>query len=129
MSRPEAALKVLTHLHDKGLKLSIDDFGTGYSSLAYLKKLPVDELKIDQTFVFGITTDEDNIVIVRSTIELAQNMGLKVVAEGIEDQATLDLISSLHCDIAQGFHMGRPVPVDQLEQWLIDSPWGLKQAT
>jgi diguanylate cyclase (GGDEF)-like protein/PAS domain S-box-containing protein len=126
MSRPEAALKVLTQLHDKGLKLSIDDFGTGYSSLAYLKKLPVAELKIDQTFIFGITTDEDNLVIVRSTIELAQNMGLKVVAEGVEDQATMDLITSLHCDIAQGFHMGRPVPVDQLEQWLIESPWGLR---
>ncbi len=125
MSRPEAALKVLTQLHEAGFKLSIDDFGTGYSSLAYLKKLPVDELKIDQTFVFGIISDDDNAVIVRSTIELAQNMGLKVVAEGVEDQATMDMLRSLGCDLAQGYHMAHPMPVDQLDSWLKDSAWGL----
>lgn len=124
MSRPETALKVLTQLQEMGFKLSIDDFGTGYSSLAYLKKLPVHELKIDQSFVFGLTTNDDDGIIVRSTIDLAQNMGLKVVAEGIENQETLDLLLILRCDIAQGYHMSRPLPVRELELWLIDSTWG-----
>ncbi|MFC1748453.1 EAL domain-containing protein [Pseudomonadota bacterium] len=126
MSRPELALKVLMQLHDMGLKLSIDDFGTGYSSLAYLKKLPVHELKIDQSFVFGLTTNEDDAVIVRSTIDLAQNMGLKVVAEGVENQDVMNELATLDCDVAQGFHMSHPVSVEALEQWLACSPWGLE---
>ena len=124
MSRPETALKVLTQLHEMELKLSIDDFGTGYSSLAYLKKLPVNELKIDQSFVAGLTTNGDDAVIVRSTIDLAQNMGLKVVAEGVEDQAVLEALKILKCDFDQGYYMCRPIPVEELDQWLISSPWG-----
>lgn len=127
MSRPEMALKVLTQLHKMGHKLSIDDFGTGYSSLSYLKKLPVHELKIDKSFVLGLTTNDDDAVIVRSIIHLANNMGLKVVAEGVEDQDILDMLAILKCDIAQGYHMSHPLPVEELEQWLIDSPWGLKK--
>lgn len=127
MSRPEAALKVLTQLHEMGHRLSIDDFGTGYSSLSYLKKLPVSEIKIDQSFVFGLTSNDLDAKIVRSTIELAQNMELKVVAEGVEDQAVLNSLSTLNCDVAQGYHMSRPLPVEELEQWLISSPWGLKK--
>jgi EAL domain-containing protein (putative c-di-GMP-specific phosphodiesterase class I) len=127
MSRPETALTILTQLHGMGFKLSIDDFGTGYSSLAYLKKLPVYELKIDQSFVFGLTTNDDDAVIVRSTIDLAHNMGLKVVAEGVEDQDILNTLGILRCDIAQGYHMSRPVPVAELDQWLISSPWGLQK--
>jgi EAL domain-containing protein (putative c-di-GMP-specific phosphodiesterase class I) len=129
MSRPETALKVLTQLHKMGLKLSIDDFGTGYSSLAYLKKLPVQELKIDQSFVFGLSADDDDAVIVRSTIDLAQNMGLKVVAEGVEDQDVLDILKILRCDTAQGYHMSHPLPREELEQWLINSPWGVKKGS
>ena len=125
MSRPEAALKVLTQLHEIGLKLSIDDYGTGYSSLAYLKKLPVDELKIDQTFVFGLTKNDDDAIIVRSTIDLAQNMGLKVVAEGVESQEILDTLAILSCDIAQGYHMSRPISAEEMDKWLVSSPWGL----
>ncbi|HUX83420.1 MAG TPA: EAL domain-containing protein [Halothiobacillus sp.] len=126
MSRPEQALKVLGQLHEIGLKLSIDDFGTGFSSLAYLKKLPVDEIKIDQSFVFGLTDNDDDAVIVRSTIELAHNLGLKTVAEGIENKETLDMLASLNCDIAQGFYLSRPVPLAELQQFLRDSPWGLE---
>lgn len=127
MSRPEISLKVLTQLHEMGFKLSIDDFGTGYSSLAYLKKLPVHEVKIDQSFVFGLTTNQDDNIIVRSTIDLAQNMGLKVVAEGVEDQETLEVLSILSCDLAQGFHMSRPLPVQDFEIWLDESSWGFKK--
>ena len=125
MSRPEDALKILMQLHEMGLKLSIDDFGTGYSSLSYLKKLPVQELKIDQSFVFGLTTNDDDAVIVRSTIDLAHNLGLHSVAEGVESQDILDRLAILNCDIAQGFHMARPMPVEELDIWLVNSPWGL----
>jgi len=126
MTRPESALKILTKLHDMGLKLSIDDFGTGYSSLAYLKKFPVDELKIDQSFVFDLAKNNEDTIIVRSTIDLAQNMGLKVVAEGVEDEHVLAKLSTLSCNLAQGYYMSRPVPIQELENWLLDSPWGLK---
>jgi len=125
MSRPEHALKILLQLHEMGLKLSIDDFGTGYSSLAYLKKLPVHELKIDQSFVFGLTTNEDDAIIVRSTIDLAHNLGLHAVAEGVESQDILDSLAVLNCDIAQGYHISHPVPVQELDHWLINSPWGI----
>jgi len=125
MSRPEAVLAVLTQLHELAIKLSIDDFGTGYSSLAYLKRLPLDELKIDQTFTSGLATNDEDAIIVRSTIDLAHNMGLRVVAEGVEDQEILDMLVILRCDIAQGYHMSRPVPAEELEQWLLSSPWGL----
>lgn len=127
MSQPETALKVLTQLDEMGLKLSIDDFGTGYSSLAYLKKLPVHELKIDQSFVFGLTSNDDDAVIVHSTIELARNMGLYVVAEGVEDQDTLDTLTKLKCDICQGYHISRPLPSEELEAWLSTSSWGFRK--
>ncbi|MGD8592019.1 MAG: EAL domain-containing protein [Gammaproteobacteria bacterium] len=124
MSRPELALKVLTCLHSMGLKLSIDDYGTGYSSLAYLKQLPVTELKIDYSFVSGIIHGESDAVIVRSTIDLAHNLGLSVVAEGVEDKETLDILKILHCDTAQGYYFSRPIPAEELEYWLRSSPWG-----
>ena len=100
---PDHAMKNLDRLHALGFRLSIDDFGTGYSSLSYLKRLPVDELKIDKSFVFGMVKDSDDRVIVRSTIDLAHNMGLKVVAEGVENQEILDALSELGCDVAQGY--------------------------
>jgi diguanylate cyclase (GGDEF)-like protein/PAS domain S-box-containing protein len=129
MSRPEQALKVLKRLHEMGAKLSIDDFGTGYSSLAYLKKLPVDELKIDQSFIFGLIDNEDDAVIVRSTIELAHNLGLRVVAEGVESKAVMEKLKIENCDIAQGYYLSWPLPRAELQQWLHTSPWGLQGTT
>jgi diguanylate cyclase (GGDEF)-like protein/PAS domain S-box-containing protein len=123
MSRPEIALKVLQRLQATGLKLSIDDFGTGYSSLAYLKKLPVYELKIDHSFIIGLCTNDNDEIIVRSTIDLAHNLGLHAVAEGVENQDILDMLGTLGCDTAQGFHIGHPMPAQELEAWLKSSPW------
>lgn len=124
MSRPETAVKMLTRLHAMGLKLSIDDFGTGYSSLSYLKQLPVAELKIDYSFVTGINDNESDEMIVRSTIDLAHNLGLRVVAEGVEDKGTLDMLTVMGCDIGQGYYFSRPLPVDELSSWLTESVWG-----
>ena len=93
-----------------GCRIAIDDYGTGYCALAYLRDLPVDELKLDRSFVAGISTDPRSAAIVRSTIELAHALGLQVVAEGIEDQQTLDVVASFDCDYAQGFHFSRAVP-------------------
>jgi len=125
MSRPEYAVKMLTRLHAMGLKLSIDDFGTGYSSLSYLKKLPVSELKIDYSFVSGLNSNESDEVIVRSTIDLAHNLGLRVVAEGVEDKEVLNTLAVMGCDIGQGYYFSRPLPVDELSTWLVDSAWGV----
>ena len=118
MDDPDRALGTLESLHSAGFQLSIDDFGTGYSSLAYLKRLPVDELKIDRSFVSGFETDRDDAVIVRSTIDLAHNMGLKAVAEGIENETAWHLLRQAGCDVGQGYFMGRPVPADKFEAWL-----------
>jgi EAL domain-containing protein (putative c-di-GMP-specific phosphodiesterase class I) len=100
-----------------GFRLSIDDFGTGYSSLAYLKRLPVDELKIDRSFVSGMETDRDDAIIVRSTIDLGHNMGLKVVAEGIENEAIWHLLRQAGCDTGQGYFMSKPLPATQFDAW------------
>ena len=117
MDDPARALVTLDRLSAIGFKLSIDDFGTGYSSLAYLKRLPVDELKIDQSFVRDMQTDADDAVIVRSIIDLAHNLGIAVVAEGVENVQVWNLLRELHCDLAQGFYMGRPMPIDEFMQW------------
>ena len=119
MADPERAAAVLQALRDIGVRISIDDFGTGYSSLSQLKRLPVDELKIDRTFVFGMTEDSDDAVIVRSTVELAHNLGLQVVAEGVEDEATWDELARLGCDLAQGYYLSRPLPPEDLTAWLV----------
>ena len=129
MARPETALKMLTRLHKMGLKLSVDDFGTGYSSLAYLKQLPVSELKIDYSFVAGINDNEDDAVIVHSTIELAHNLGLTVVAEGIEDKNVLELLETMSCDIGQGYYFSHPLPSEEFSSWLADSSWGIQGTT
>ena len=118
MDDPIRAQQVIEELHHMGLHLSIDDFGTGYSSLAYLKRLPVDELKIDKSFVLNMNKDHDDAIIVRSTIDLGHNMNLKVVAEGVDCEETLQLLDKLGCDIAQGYHICRPLAVDKFEQWL-----------
>jgi diguanylate cyclase (GGDEF)-like protein/PAS domain S-box-containing protein len=108
----EAAPAVLTRLHDMGQILSIDDFGTGYSSLAYLQRLPVDEIKIDKSFVKNLAAVGDDAIIVRSTIDLAHGLGLTVVAEGVEDERVAKMLSEYGCDEAQGYHFGRPVAAD-----------------
>ncbi len=118
MADPEHAIKILGKLKELGLKLSIDDYGTGFSSLSYVKQLPVNELKIDKSFVMEMTTDENDAVIVRSTIELAHNLGLKVVAEGVDTQEKQDLLEVLDCDYMQGFHVGKPMLAAEIEQHL-----------
>jgi diguanylate cyclase (GGDEF)-like protein len=111
------AVRVLKRLHDAGVRLSIDDFGTGHSSLAQLKRLPVDELKIDKSFVMRLARGSDDDVIVRSTIELGHNMGLTVIAEGVENEEGLALLRAYHCDMAQGFWFSRPMPGADLPAW------------
>jgi len=118
MDDPQRALQTLQRLHGMGLRLSIDDFGTGYSSLAYLKRLPLHELKIDQSFVKAMEHDRADLKIVRSTIDLAHNLGLSVVAEGVENAQTWALLQALHCDEAQGYYMARPMPEDQFAGWV-----------
>ena len=118
MENPLKAIGVLSQLHDMGVKLSIDDYGTGFSSMSYIKQLPVDELKIDKSFVIGLEDDESNDAIVRSTIELAHNLNLKVVAEGIETEGTYKLLKEYRCDMAQGFYLSRPLPAEGVEALL-----------
>ncbi|MBI2307364.1 MAG: EAL domain-containing protein [Rhodocyclales bacterium] len=117
MADPEKAMSILHRLRNLGVTLSIDDFGTGYSSLAYLRRLPVQKLKIDASFVIGMHSNREDRIIVESTIGLAHNLGLKVVAEGVESEASLALLAELGCDEAQGFFFSRPLPPDELERW------------
>jgi diguanylate cyclase (GGDEF)-like protein len=107
-------LDVLQRLHDLGVHLSIDDFGTGYSSMAYLRQLPVDELKIDRSFVMGMTDTQQDAVLVRTAIDLGHNLGLTVVAEGVEGAEHVAALQELGCDIAQGFHFARPMPSEDI---------------
>jgi EAL domain-containing protein (putative c-di-GMP-specific phosphodiesterase class I) len=123
MSDPAAARTLLTELSEMGMALSIDDYGTGYSSLAYLKDLPVAELKIDQAFVLNLATNNEDAMIVRSTIDLGHNLGLKVTAEGIEDEISFRQLQEMGCDVGQGYYMARPMPFDELLQFLNESPW------
>jgi EAL domain-containing protein (putative c-di-GMP-specific phosphodiesterase class I) len=118
MSDPMRALTVLDRLSEMGLGIAIDDFGTGYSSLAYLKRLPVSEIKIDRSFVSNMIEDENDAVIVRSTIDLGRNLGLEIVAEGVESQAEWDALTELGCDYAQGYYVSPAVSAGELMQWL-----------
>jgi diguanylate cyclase (GGDEF)-like protein len=118
---PIRALGVLGRLGVMGVGLSLDDFGTGYSSLAYLKRLPVSEIKIDKSFIINMALDDNDAVIVRSTIELARNLGLQVVAEGVETEEMWSLLSALGCDLAQGYYLSRPIPAEDLTSWLAGS--------
>jgi EAL domain-containing protein (putative c-di-GMP-specific phosphodiesterase class I) len=116
----QRSLDILQKIFNMGVYISIDDFGTGYSSLSYLKRLPVDELKIERSFVGQMTTSAADATIVRSTVNLAHSFGMRVVAEGVEDQATLDLLTTLRCDLAQGYYISRPLPAEDFERWLGD---------
>jgi diguanylate cyclase (GGDEF)-like protein len=111
-------MAVLQRLHDLGVRLSIDDFGTGYSSMSYLRRLPVDELKIDRSFVLGMTTAPQDAVLVRTAIDLGHNLGLTVVAEGVEGAEHVAALRALGCDIAQGYHFARPMPAAALTELL-----------
>ena len=121
MSDPEHARLLLDGLDKLGVRISIDDFGTGYSSLAYLKQLPVDELKVDKSFVLAMSTDESDASIVRATVSLAHDLGLEVVAEGVEDQTAQDVLEKLGCEFIQGYHFARPMPAEDLTPMLIES--------
>jgi diguanylate cyclase (GGDEF)-like protein len=120
MSDARRALTVLSTLNSMGVGLAIDDFGTGFSSLSYLKRLPVKEIKMDKSFVMKMAMDENDAAIVRSTIDLSHNLGLRVVAEGVETEAIWNQLTKLGCDLAQGYYLNRPVPPEDLEAWLRD---------
>jgi diguanylate cyclase (GGDEF)-like protein len=122
MADAERAIEVLGRLRSMGVRISVDDFGTGYSSLSYLKRLPVDELKIDRSFIRQIASDENDVAIVRSTIGLAHDLGLTVVAEGIEDRQSWDVLARLGCDVVQGHYVSRPLTADALVEWLRRTP-------
>ena len=122
MSDPGRALVTVTRLRDLGVRLAVDDFGTGYSSLSNLKRLPIDELKIDRSFVSLMSHDASDKIIVRSTINLAHDLGLGVVAEGVEDEDTLGQLAGMNCDLAQGFHVSPPMPSDAFTTWLDHQP-------
>lgn len=126
MIDPERALNILNSLKTMGISLSIDDFGTGHSSLSYLKRLPVDEIKIDRSFVMEMETSDNDAKIVHATVDLSHNLGLKVVAEGVETQGALNILKDLNCDYAQGYYLSRPVPADELIKWLAHSDYSCK---
>lgn len=128
MEDPDQTKSILMTLSQMGIKLAIDDFGTGYSSLAYLKNLPVDEIKIDKSFVMNMHNDADDVTIVKSTINLGHTLGLSVVAEGVENPTILEMLRDLKCDYAQGYYMSRPQPVKDITEWLLKSKWSLVQA-
>jgi diguanylate cyclase (GGDEF)-like protein len=120
MSDPRRAMSICTRLHRMGIPLAVDDFGTGYSSLKYLQQLPVDTIKVDKSFVKDMDSDEGKATITRSTIDLAHNLGLKVVAEGVETEEVLRALTTLGCDLAQGFLLSKALPPDELMRWLQD---------
>ena len=123
MADPARALEILTQISRMGVALSIDDFGTGYSSLGYLKRLPVNAVKIDKSFVMNMTTNENDAVIVRSTIDLAHDLRLKAIAEGVENRGSWDALVALGCDVAQGYYMSRPLPAKEMTRWLYEPSW------
>jgi len=118
MSDPERALPVLRALHGQGVRIAVDDFGTGYSSLAYLRRLPVDEVKIDKSFVLGLASDLGDLAVVRAIVDLGHSLGLTVVAEGVEEDATRDQLVEMGCDVAQGYLISRPLGAARFDAWL-----------
>ena len=118
MADPRRVLVTLHRLDKLGVALSLDDFGTGYSSLQHLRRLPLAEVKIDRSFVLGMTTDSDDAAVVRSIIDLARALGLRVVAEGVEDEDTRRLLVASGCEVGQGWFFARPMPADAFGTWL-----------
>jgi len=115
---PDRTADILARLNATGVRVTIDDFGTGYSSLVLLRRLPVDAIKIDRSFVLGMDSNQEDAAIVASTVGLADSLGLDVVAEGVETAATLGLLRAMGCQQAQGYHMCRPRPAEDLGDWL-----------
>ena len=128
MADPAHALAILSLLQTMGVRLSVDDFGTGYSSLTHLRELPIDEIKIDKSFVMGLTSNEADAAIVRTVIDLGHNLGKQVCAEGVEDEETWLRLRELGCDLAQGYWISRPMTAGALMEWLVASSWGLNVA-
>ncbi len=122
MLEPERAVATLHALHALGVTLSVDDYGTGFSSLSYLRDLPVQELKIDRTFITKLTEHSRDSAIVRSTVDLAHSLGIEVVAEGVENGDVMTLVRSFGCDLAQGYHICKPKPANELTAWLRTQP-------
>jgi diguanylate cyclase (GGDEF)-like protein len=125
MNEPDQAQRVLADLRSLGVSIAIDDFGTGYSSLAYLKRLPIDEVKIDKAFVYGLGVDPADAVIIQAVVAMARPLQCEVVAEGVETVEALTFLQKLGCDLAQGFYFSNPLPAAALEQWAQTSRWGL----
>jgi diguanylate cyclase (GGDEF)-like protein/PAS domain S-box-containing protein len=123
MRDPAGALVVLQDFAAAGIRLSLDDFGTGYSSMSYLRQLPVGELKVDRSFVSDLADEQADAVLVRSAVDLGHNLGLSVVAEGVEDASTLDALHALGCDIAQGYFVARPMPAEKFDAWIAAGPY------
>jgi len=128
MTDPEQSREILDRLHAMGVQLSIDDFGTGYSSLSYLKRMPVQKLKIDRSFVRDMTRDSDDAIIVRSTIDLAHNLGLETIAEGVETEETLAVLQGMRCDMVQGYLISHPLPAQEFLDYLAACDWKVKRA-
>ena len=116
----DRARAILLQLRSAGVMIAVDDFGTGYSSLAYLRDLPIDELKLDQSFIIPMLDDERATALVASSIHLGHSMGLRIVAEGVETAEVLDQLTLFGCDVAQGYFVSRPVPAAALEAWIAD---------
>jgi diguanylate cyclase (GGDEF)-like protein/PAS domain S-box-containing protein len=127
MADPAHALAILSMLQSMGVRLSVDDFGTGYSSLTHLRELPIDEIKVDKSFVMGMATSDADLAIVRTVIDLAHNLGKQVCAEGVETEDAWQKLRDLRCDLAQGFWIARPMPAAELMQWLVKTSWGLER--
>jgi EAL domain-containing protein (putative c-di-GMP-specific phosphodiesterase class I) len=124
MSDPERAIAGLAAWRDLGVAVSIDDYGTGHSSLTYLQRLPATELKIDGSFVGNLATDRRSAIMVRSTIAMAHELGLEIVAEGVEDETVLELLRTMGCDIAQGWAVGRPTAPEEITRLLMQEQGG-----
>jgi diguanylate cyclase (GGDEF)-like protein/PAS domain S-box-containing protein len=127
MADPAHALAIMSMLQSMGVRLSVDDFGTGYSSLTHLRELPIDEIKIDKSFVMGMLTSDADAAIVRTVIDLAHNLGKQVCAEGVENAETMQRLEEMGCDLAQGYFISRAIPAAALMAWLTENSWGLKK--
>jgi EAL domain-containing protein (putative c-di-GMP-specific phosphodiesterase class I) len=128
MENTAHTMKVLQALDGRGFKISMDDFGTGYSSLVNLRRLPVQELKVDRTFVMNMLSNDEDATIVRTVIELGHSLGKKIVAEGVENEEVLQALSELGCDFAQGYYISRPVAFEALTHWLASNAAKTQQA-
>ncbi len=127
MADPAHALAITSMLQSMGIRISLDDFGTGFSSLTNLRQLPIDELKIDKSFVMGMTASEADTTIVRTMVDLAHNLGKQVCAEGVEDELTWRRLGEMGCDLAQGYWISKPLPAEDFLAWLVETFWGLRQ--